>query len=122
MIGAARILPDIDHPAADHFLAERANPAVIERGPFPLRISQLQSHQLFIERNVPVPRPRTHAKDNSYHRLALDGRRRNLARPPSLAGQMLFLKNDYGKEVSSSQRVCCVPHLTRVLQPRRAGR
>ncbi len=55
VIGAAGILPGIDHPPRDHFFANGADPVVVERRPMAGGVSLLQRDELFVERDVPVP-------------------------------------------------------------------
>ncbi len=54
MIRGVLILPDINHPATDHFPAQGATPVVVERNPFSLRVGPLQRSQLFIKWYMPV--------------------------------------------------------------------
>jgi hypothetical protein len=53
-VAAIALLPDIDHPAADHPVAKHADPPVIEAIPFAKAIRFLEGNQFFCERDTPV--------------------------------------------------------------------
>jgi len=47
VVTAIGLLPDIDHPAVDHLVTEDADPAVIERVPFPKAVRFPKGDQFF---------------------------------------------------------------------------